>query len=287
MQGAGTLPSPPSSSMRHASPIPDDAMMVAKSSGFFSNYLPRGKDHNTVLEIHASYRCGSALQSTRDLTLQHGWRMTRRVSLVPRIRNRYQVVRGATTEDVEAEKELIEEDALERMEKTLESVKGNFNTVRTGRASPALLDRIEVEYYGSPVTLKSIAQVSTPDGNSLLIQPFDKSSLSSIEKAISKSDIGLTPSNDGNSIRLFIPPLTAERRKDLLKMVSKLSEEGKIAIRNIRRDAIKSYEKLEKEKKLSTDNVKDLSTSMQKLTDDYVKKVEAMFKQKEKELMTV
>ncbi|KAH7297759.1 hypothetical protein KP509_25G011000 [Ceratopteris richardii] len=173
------------------------------------------------------------------------------------------------------------------MEKTLESVKNNFNTVRTGRASPALLDRVEVEYYGSPVSLKSIAQVSTPDGSSLLVQPFDKSSLSSIEKAISKSDVGLTPNNDGNVIRLFIPPLTAERRKELLKMVAKLSEEGKVAIRNIRRDAIKAYEKLEKEKKLSEDNVKDLSASMQKITDDYVKKVEALFKQKEKDLSTV
>lgn len=207
--------------------------------------------------------------------------------MLPTIQKLCGVVRGATTEDIEAEKELIEEDTLERMEKTLESVKGNFNTVRTGRASPALLDRVEVEYYGSSVALKSIAQVSTPDGSSLLIQPFDKSSLSSIEKAISKSDVGLTPSNDGNVIRLFIPPLTAERRKELLKMVSKLSEEGKIAIRNIRRDAIKAYEKLEKEKKLSEDNVKDLSTSMQKITDDYVKKVEAMLKQKEKELSTV
>ncbi|KAI5076407.1 hypothetical protein GOP47_0008472 [Adiantum capillus-veneris] len=226
-------------------------------------------------------------QSAHKLTLQHGWRMRKQIIVVPTIKKQYHVVRAATTEDIEAEKELIEEDALERMEKTLESVKNNFNTVRTGRASPALLDRIEVEYYGSLVTLKSIAQVSTPDGSTLLIQPFDKSSLSSVEKAISKSDVGLTPSNDGNAIRLYIPPLTEERRKELLKNVSKLSEEGKIAIRNIRRDAIKSYEKLEKEKKLSTDNAKDLSVSMQKLTDDYVKKIETLLKQKEKELLTV
>ncbi|KAH7297758.1 hypothetical protein KP509_25G011000 [Ceratopteris richardii] len=220
--------------------------------------------------------------------LQLEWRMKRKIIGLPNmVQKPFVVVRGATTEDVEEEKALIEEDALERMEKTLESVKNNFNTVRTGRASPALLDRVEVEYYGSPVSLKSIAQVSTPDGSSLLVQPFDKSSLSSIEKAISKSDVGLTPNNDGNVIRLFIPPLTAERRKELLKMVAKLSEEGKVAIRNIRRDAIKAYEKLEKEKKLSEDNVKDLSASMQKITDDYVKKVEALFKQKEKDLSTV
>eukprot|EP01018_Ginkgo_biloba_P032613 Gb_31542 [translate_table: standard] len=176
---------------------------------------------------------------------------------------------------------------MDRMDKTLENIKSNFNAIRTGRASPALLDRVEVEYYGSPVTLKSIAQVSAPDGSTLLIQPYDKSSLKSIEKAITKSDLGLSPSNDGDIIRLSIPQLTAERRKELLKVVAKLTEEGKIAIRNIRRDAIKSYEKLQKEKKLSEDNVKDLSVEMQKLTDEYIKKIDSLYKQKEKELMTI
>jgi ribosome recycling factor len=188
---------------------------------------------------------------------------------------------------VEAEKELIELDAMERMEKTLEATRSNFNTVRTGRASPSLLDRVEVEYYGTPVILKSIAQVSTPDGSTLLIQPFDKSSLAAIEKALIKSDLGLTPSNDGNVIRLTVPQLTADRRKELLKLVSRLTEDGKVALRNVRRDAIKAYDKLEKEKKLSADNVKDLSEDIQKLTDEYVKKVETLFKQKEKELTTV
>lgn len=266
-----------------ASSLATKALLVSSGRGISNTR----KDDNSMPNFCASFKCSSVLQSTPSLTLQYEWKMRRRITVLPTIQKHCGVVRGATTEDIEAEKELIEEDTLERMEKTLESVKGNFNTVRTGRASPALLDRVEVEYYGSSVALKSIAQVSTPDGSSLLIQPFDKSSLSSIEKAISKSDVGLTPSNDGNVIRLFIPPLTAERRKELLKMVSKLSEEGKIAIRNIRRDAIKAYERLEKEKKLSEDNVKDLSTSMQKITDDYVKKVEAMLKQKEKELSTV
>ncbi|CAK9277991.1 unnamed protein product [Sphagnum jensenii] len=197
------------------------------------------------------------------------------------------LIRGATTEDVEAEKELIELDAMERMEKTLEATRSNFNTVRTGRASPSLLDRVEVEYYGTPVILKSIAQVSTPDGSTLLIQPFDKSSLAAIEKALIKSDLGLTPSNDGNVIRLTVPQLTADRRKELLKLVSRLTEDGKVALRNVRRDAMKAYDKLEKEKKLSADNVKDLSEDIQKLTDEYVKKVETLFKQKEKELTTV
>ncbi|KAH9555600.1 hypothetical protein CY35_08G123500 [Sphagnum magellanicum] len=175
------------------------------------------------------------------------------------------LIRGATTEDVEAEKELIELDAMERMEKTLEATRSNFNTVRTGRASPSLLDRVEVEYYGTPVILKSIAQVSTPDGSTLLIQPFDKSSLAAIEKALIKSDLGLTPSNDGNVIRLTVPQLTADRRKELLKLVSRLTEDGKVALRNVRRDAIKAYDKLEKEKKLSADNVKDLSEDIQVL----------------------
>lgn len=197
------------------------------------------------------------------------------------------VCRCATIEEIEAEKQLIEEDAIERMEKTLETMKTNFNSIRTGRASPALLDRVEVEYYGSPVNLKSLAQVSVPDGSTLLVQPYDKSSLKSIEKAVSKSNLGLTPSNDGNVIRLSIPQLTSERRKELLKVVAKSAEEGKVAIRNIRRDAIKAYEKLEKEKKLSEDNVKDLSGDLQKVTDDFIKKVDSSYKQKEKELMTV
>ncbi|KAJ7538030.1 hypothetical protein O6H91_11G031800 [Diphasiastrum complanatum] len=200
---------------------------------------------------------------------------------------RHLVIMFATVEEIQAEKDLIEEDAMERMEKAIESVKSNFNTIRTGRASPSLLDRVEVEYYGSPVILKSIAQVSTPDGSTVLVQPFDKSSLAAIERAIMKSDTGLNPSNDGNVIRLNIPQLTAERRKELLKLVSKLSEDGKVAIRNVRRDAIKAYEKLEKEKKISEDNSKDLSAEIQKLTDDYVKKIDTIFKQKEKELTTV
>eukprot|EP00270_Netrium_digitus_P013664 TRINITY_DN4568_c0_g1_i1.p1 TRINITY_DN4568_c0_g1~~TRINITY_DN4568_c0_g1_i1.p1 ORF type:complete len:290 (-),score=92.01 TRINITY_DN4568_c0_g1_i1:280-1074(-) len=195
--------------------------------------------------------------------------------------------RAASTEEVEMEKELIETDALEKMEKTLETVKSNFNTVRTGRASPSLLDRIEVEYYGTNVALRSIAQISTPDGSTIAVSPFDKSSLSAIEKAILKSDLGLTPSNDGQIIRISIPQLTADRRKALLKTVGKLSEEGKVALRNVRREAMKAYEKLEKEKKLSEDNVKDLSAGIQKMTDDYVKKVDVIFKQKEKELTTV
>nr|KAJ0186688.1 hypothetical protein LSAT_V11C900457780 [Lactuca sativa] len=197
------------------------------------------------------------------------------------------IIKCATMEEIEAEKSLIEKNARERMDKAIDSVLSNFNSIRTGRSNPAMLDKVEVEYYGSPVNLKTIAQISTPDSSSLLVQPYDKSSLKSIEKAIVNSDLGLTPNNDGEVIRLSIPQLTSERRKELSKIVAKQAEDGKVAIRNIRRDAIKSYDKLEKEKKLSEDNVKDLSADLQKVTDEYMKKIESIFKQKEKEVLTV
>ncbi|KAE8675198.1 Ribosome-recycling factor [Hibiscus syriacus] len=181
---------------------------------------------------------------------------------------RGKLVRCATIEEIEAEKSSIEKDAKARMEKTIETVRTNFNSIRTGRANPAMLDKVEVEYYGTPVSLKSITQISTPDSSSFLIQPFDKSSLKSIEKAIVNSDLGMTPNNNGEVIRLSLPQLTTERRKELSKVVAKQAEEGK-------------------EKKLSEDNVKDLSSDLQKLTDEYMKKIDSIYKQKEKELLTV
>ncbi|KAE8660651.1 Ribosome-recycling factor [Hibiscus syriacus] len=177
-------------------------------------------------------------------------------------------VRCATIEEIEAEKSSIENEAKEKMEKTIETVRTNFNSIRTGRANPAMLDKVEVEYYGTPVSLKSIAQISTPDSSSLLVQPYDKSSLKAIEKAIVNSDLGMTPNNDGEVIRMSLPQLTTERRKEFSKIVAKQAEEGK-------------------EKKLSEDNVKDLSNDLQKLTDEYMKKIDSLFKQKEKELLTV
>ncbi|KAJ0052267.1 hypothetical protein Pint_03323 [Pistacia integerrima] len=217
------------------------------------------------------------------------------------VHKRTRFVRCATIEEIEGEKSSIEKDVKARMDKTIEMVRTNFNSVRTGRANPAMLDKIEVEYYGTPVGLKSIAQITTPDASSLLVQPYDKSSvfilypvnscyllhvvcfsLKAIEKAIVSSDVGLTPNNDGEVIRLTLPQLTSDRRKELSKVVAKQAEEGKVALRNIRRDALKAYEKLEKEKKLSEDNVKDLSSDLQKLTDEYMKKVESIYKQKEK-----
>ncbi|XP_065861149.1 ribosome-recycling factor, chloroplastic [Euphorbia lathyris] len=203
------------------------------------------------------------------------------------LQKRRGVVRSATMEEIEAEKSSIENDAKARMEKTIETMRTNFNSVRTGRSNPAMLDKIEVEYYGSPVGLKTIAQISTPDAGSLLVQPYDKSSLKAIEKAIVSSDLGMTPNNDGEVIRLSVPQLTSDRRKEMSKMVAKLAEEGKVALRNIRRDALKAYDKLQKEKKLSEDNVKDLSGDLQKLIDEYMKKVDVVYKQKEKELLKV
>ncbi|CAA0388235.1 unnamed protein product [Arabidopsis thaliana] len=207
--------------------------------------------------------------------------------VVKRFLQKRLVIRSATIEEIEAEKSAIETDVKSKMEKTIETLRTSFNSIRTGRSNAAMLDKIEVEYYGSPVSLKSIAQISTPDGSSLLLQPYDKSSLKAIEKAIVNSDLGVTPNNDGDVIRLSLPPLTSDRRKELSKVVAKQSEEGKVALRNIRRDALKSYDKLEKEKKLSEDNVKDLSSDLQKLIDVYMKKIEELYKQKEKELMKV
>ncbi|GLT52750.1 hypothetical protein SLA2020_260720 [Shorea laevis] len=203
------------------------------------------------------------------------------------LHNRVGVVRCATIEEIQAEKSLIEKDVKARMEKTIESVRRNFNSIRTGRANPAMLDKIEVEYYANPVSLKSIAQISTPDASSLLVQPYDKSRLKAIEKAIVKSYLGFTANNDGEVIRLSLPQLTTEGRKQLSKVVAKQAEAGKVALRNIRRGGMKAYEKLEKEKKLSEDIFKDLSSNLQKLTDEYIKKIDTLHNQKEKELLKV
>ncbi|PKU65926.1 Ribosome-recycling factor, chloroplastic [Dendrobium catenatum] len=158
--------------------------------------------------------------------------------------NRASVFLCATIEEIEAEKYLIEKDARERMEKTIETVRSNFNAVRTGRANPAMLDGIEVEYYGSPVILKSIAQITTPDASSLLVQPFDKSSLKVIEKAIVRSDLGLTPNNDGEAIRLGIPQLTSERRKRGKERQISLYVEGEYERECIEREQMEWHEGL-------------------------------------------
>jgi ribosome recycling factor len=156
--------------------------------------------------------------------------------------------------------------------------------VRTGRASPKILDRINVEYYGTLTPLNTIANASTPDSQTIVIQPFDKTCINDIERAIMLSDLGLNPSNDGTCIRLSIPPLTAERRKELAKLVSKLGEDGKVALRNVRRDAIKSMGKIEG---VSQDNVKSIEVAIDALTSDFVKKVDELVRQKEVDISKV
>jgi len=175
-------------------------------------------------------------------------------------------------------------DVEARMQKAVEATQHNFNTVRTGRANASLLDRITVEYYGAETSLKALANISSPDATTLQIQPFDRSTMRAIEKAISESDIGLTPNNDGISIRLNIPPLTSDRRKDLVKMVSKLAEEGKVAVRNVRRDAIDSIRKLEKAKDISEDDSKSQQEQVDKLTEKFVKNIDKVTAEKEKEI---
>jgi ribosome recycling factor len=173
------------------------------------------------------------------------------------------------------------------MQKSVEATLRSFNTIRTGRANPSILDRVMVEYYGMETPLNQLANMSTPDATTILIQAYDQGSLQQIERAISLSDIGLVPNNDGKVIRLNIPPLTSERRKEFVKMAAKYAEEGKVSIRNIRRDAVDSVRKQEKASDISEDESRDLQDEIQKLTDKYSAKVDELLSQKEKDIMTV
>ncbi len=178
-------------------------------------------------------------------------------------------------------------DIKSQMKKAVEATQRSFNTIRTGRANASLLDRVMVDYYGSPTPLKSLAGISTPDATTLTIQPYDPGSLGAIEKAISMSDIGLTPNNDGSVVRLNIPPLTSDRRKELVKLASKYAEEGKVSIRNVRRDAIDSVRKQEKNSDISEDESRDLQDEIQNLTDRYTKEIDDLLKAKEEDITTV
>ncbi|MEM9807938.1 MAG: ribosome recycling factor [Cyanobacteria bacterium P01_D01_bin.56] len=173
------------------------------------------------------------------------------------------------------------------MMKAVEATQRSFNTIRTGRANASLLDRISFDYYGAPTPLKSMANISTPDPSTLMIQPYDASVLSQIERAISLSDVGLVPNNDGSVIRLNIPPLTTERRKEFVKQAGKYAEEGRVAIRNIRRDGMDFAKKQEKSGDLSEDESRDLQEQVQKLTDQYIKNIDQVLADKEKEIMKV
>ena len=178
-------------------------------------------------------------------------------------------------------------EAEEKMQKAIEATKNSFNTIRTGRANASLLDRVMVDYYGSQTQLKSIANIGIPDASTITIQPYDKTTLNLIEKAINKSDVGLTPNNDGSMVRLNIPALTTERRQEMVKKTAKLAEEGKVSIRNIRRDAVDSIRKQEKNSDISKDESRDLQDKIQKKTDKYIAKIDELLAAKEKDITKV
>ncbi len=174
-----------------------------------------------------------------------------------------------------------------KMDKSVEALRKEMGKIRTGRANPSILDDLRVEYYGCPTPLKQLAQVSTPDARSLMVSPFDKTCLPLIEKAINASSLGLPPNNDGQVIRLNIPELTEDRRKDLIKDMKKKGEESKIAIRNIRRDGNEAVKKAEKAKELSEDSAKDELDEIQTLTNKYIALVDEVMKHKEEDILTI
>jgi ribosome recycling factor len=189
-----------------------------------------------------------------------------------------------------ATENLIDEllaDARERMVKSAEAAQHEFSTVRTGRASPALLDRVVVDYYGAMTALNQLATISAPEARLITVQPYDKSSMKAIEKAINESDIGLNPSNDGNIVRLVVPELTEERRRELVKVVRNLAEEGRVAIRNVRRDTMQHLRELKAEGEASSDDEHRAEVELQKLTDSRVGDLDSVLKAKEKEILEV
>jgi ribosome recycling factor len=178
-------------------------------------------------------------------------------------------------------------DAREKMSKAIAVLKEELAGIRTGRATPALLSRIVVEYYGTQVPLQQLASFSVPEPRTLLVQPFDKNAIGSMEKAIMSSDLGITPSNDGNVIRLSFPPLTEERRKDLIKVVHQRGEEGRVALRNIRRHSKEEIERLERDASISEDELSRAEKELQKLTDQHVAEVDVIVAHKEQELKEI
>jgi ribosome recycling factor len=179
------------------------------------------------------------------------------------------------------------EDAADRMRKSVEATKTEFGTVRTGRASPHLLDRVDVEYYGTKTPLRQLANISATEARLLTITPYDKGSIKAIEKAIMESDVGLTPSNDGNVIRLGIPELTEERRKELVKVVRNIAEQGRVAIRNVRRDVMHDLRELKSEGEVGSDEERRAETELQKLTDQRIGEIETSLAGKEEEILEV
>jgi len=181
----------------------------------------------------------------------------------------------------------IMNDSEDRMSKTIEALRKDFSTMRAGRANPAILEKVKVEYYGALTPLNQLANIAVPEPRLLTVQPWDKSLLSTVEKAILKSDLGLNPTNDGNILRIVIPQLTEERRQELVKTAKKKAEESKVSIRNIRRDANDKIKQLEKDKELNEDESKKEQDEIQKLTDKYIKEVERVLENKETEITEV
>ncbi|MCF8010781.1 MAG: ribosome recycling factor [Clostridiales bacterium] len=178
-------------------------------------------------------------------------------------------------------------EAENNMQKSLDVLKGELASLRAGRATPALLDKVKVDYYGVQTPLNQLASITAPEPRMLVIQPYDKSIFNDIEKAIMKSDLGITPANDGKVIRLSIPQLTEERRNELVKVVKKKAEEGRVAVRNIRRDVNDMLKKQQKKSEISEDDLKRLQDDVQKLTDKYIKKIDDTASAKEKDIMTL
>jgi ribosome recycling factor len=179
------------------------------------------------------------------------------------------------------------EDAGERMQKSVDATRNEFATVRTGRASPHLLDRIDIDYYGTKTPLRQLANISAPEARLLTVTPYDKTSIKSIEKAIMESDIGLTPSNDGSLIRMTIPELTEERRKELVKVVRGIAEEGRVAVRNIRRDVMHDLRELKGEGEVGSDDERRAEAELQKLTDARIAEIDSFLAGKEEEILEV
>ncbi|MEH7234741.1 ribosome recycling factor [Bacillus sp. JJ1562] len=175
----------------------------------------------------------------------------------------------------------------DKMSKAIQALSRELATVRAGRANPAILDKVSVDYYGAPTPLNQLASINVPEARMLVIQPYDKSVLGDMEKAIQKADLGLNPTNDGSIIRISIPPLTEERRRELVKLVKKYAEESKVAVRNVRRDGNDDLKKLEKNGEITEDELRSLTDDIQKITDDSINKIDSVAKEKEKEIMEV
>jgi len=183
--------------------------------------------------------------------------------------------------------EKVKQTTEQRMKKSVQSLKEDFATIRTGRASSSLFDKIKVNYYGTPTPLNQLATISIPEARLVVIQPWDKNALSEIEKAIQKSELSLNPQNDGKVIRISIPPLTEERRKEYVKLAKNMAEKARVAVRNIRRDANEEFKKMGKNNELTEDDVKKNTDEIQELTDKYINQINELLEEKEKEIMEI